>query len=287
MKRILLSAALVAVCLAALVGVSPARAQSGNTWRIDYFNNPNWAGSPVTTQWNSLIAFNWGFGSPSPAVPVDNFTGAHDHRRVLLRGDLSVLGRGRRRGRADHRRRDPPRHPRAGSVGQVVHPEHPDVAGHAPRRSALSRVHADGVRLRELGAAWERWRHPGATGGSLTRRCRPRPARCRRSSATTRPASSRTSTRRTASSRTAPGIRRTWVRSRWNRRSRVGTSARPNTISTFLNANSEPQEFACSRTLAGWFRAKRTGYDHVRDGPVVSRVGFLQALPLSIWYARR
>ena len=74
MKRILLSAALVAVLLAALVGVLPAGAQSGNTWRIDYFNNTNWAGSPVTTQWNSLIAFNWGFGSPSPAVPVDNFT---------------------------------------------------------------------------------------------------------------------------------------------------------------------------------------------------------------------
>ena len=74
MKRILLSAALVAVLLAALIGALPAGAQSGNTWRIDYFNNTNWAGSPVTTQWNSLIAFNWGFGSPSPAVPVDNFS---------------------------------------------------------------------------------------------------------------------------------------------------------------------------------------------------------------------
>jgi hypothetical protein len=74
MKRILLSAVLVAVLLAALAGALPAGAQSGNTWRIDYFNNTNWAGSPVTTQWNALIAFNWGFGSPSPAVPVDNFT---------------------------------------------------------------------------------------------------------------------------------------------------------------------------------------------------------------------
>jgi hypothetical protein len=75
MKRILLSAAIVAVCLAALAGVAPAQAQNGNTWRIDYFNNTNWAGSPVTTQFNSFISFNWGFGSPSPAVPVDNFTG--------------------------------------------------------------------------------------------------------------------------------------------------------------------------------------------------------------------
>ena len=74
MKRILLSAALVAVCVAAIAGVSPAMAQNGNTWRIDYFNNPNWAGAPVMTQFNSFIAFNWGFGSPGPAVPVDNFS---------------------------------------------------------------------------------------------------------------------------------------------------------------------------------------------------------------------
>ena len=72
MKRILLSAALVAVCLAALA--APALAQSGNTWTIDYFNNTDWAGSPVMTQWSSWISFNWGLGSPGPAVPVDNFT---------------------------------------------------------------------------------------------------------------------------------------------------------------------------------------------------------------------
>jgi hypothetical protein len=74
MKRILLSAAIVAVCVAALAGVSPAMAQNGNTWRIDYFNNTNWAGSPVMTQSSPWISFNWGYGSPGPAVPVDNFT---------------------------------------------------------------------------------------------------------------------------------------------------------------------------------------------------------------------
>jgi len=74
MKRILLSAALVAICLAALAGVSPALAQSGNTWTINYYNNTNWAGSPVMTQYSPYISFNWGYGSPGPAVPVDNFT---------------------------------------------------------------------------------------------------------------------------------------------------------------------------------------------------------------------
>jgi hypothetical protein len=74
MKRILLCAALVAVSVVFLVGGSSALAQSGNMWRIDYFNNPNWAGAPVQTDFNSWIAFNWGLGSPGPAVPVDNFS---------------------------------------------------------------------------------------------------------------------------------------------------------------------------------------------------------------------
>jgi len=74
MKRILLSAALVAVCLAVLTGVSPALAQSGNTWTINYYNNTDWAGYPVMTQYSPYISFNWGTGSPGPAVPVDNFS---------------------------------------------------------------------------------------------------------------------------------------------------------------------------------------------------------------------
>src|SRR5512136_2191953 len=74
MKGILLRAVLLTVCVAALAGSPAALAQSGNVWRIDYFNNPNWAGAPVQTDFNSWIAFNWGLGSPGPNVPVDNFT---------------------------------------------------------------------------------------------------------------------------------------------------------------------------------------------------------------------
>jgi hypothetical protein len=74
MKGILLRAVLLTVCVAALAGSPAALAQSGNVWRIDYFNNPNWAGAPVQTDFNSWISFNWGLGSPGPAVPVDNFT---------------------------------------------------------------------------------------------------------------------------------------------------------------------------------------------------------------------
>jgi hypothetical protein len=75
MKRLFLIAAAVAVCLSLVAGLTPAMAQSGNSWRADFYNNPDWAGAPVSTGYFSFISFDWGYGSPSPAVPADNFTG--------------------------------------------------------------------------------------------------------------------------------------------------------------------------------------------------------------------
>lgn len=75
MKRLLIVAALAALCLVPLAGgAAPATAQSGNTWNAAYFNNPDWAGNPVLTQWAPFVSFNWGFGSPGAGVPVDFFT---------------------------------------------------------------------------------------------------------------------------------------------------------------------------------------------------------------------
>jgi hypothetical protein len=75
MKRHLLSGIVLAVCMILVAGTTPALAQSGNTWQCDFFNNTNWEGWPVFTQWVGWISFDWGTGSPSPAVPVDNFSG--------------------------------------------------------------------------------------------------------------------------------------------------------------------------------------------------------------------
>jgi len=75
MKRLIPLVVIAALCLTGLGGATPTAAQSGNVWRLDYYNNLDWAGSPVTTAFNSFVAFDWGYGSPSPAVPVDNFTG--------------------------------------------------------------------------------------------------------------------------------------------------------------------------------------------------------------------
>ena len=65
--------ALGAIAVAFLL-LRPALAQSGNQWRIDYFNNTNWAGAPVYTQFTYTANMNWGLGSPGPNVPADNFT---------------------------------------------------------------------------------------------------------------------------------------------------------------------------------------------------------------------
>ncbi|MBI4674166.1 MAG: hypothetical protein HY741_21180 [Chloroflexi bacterium] len=72
MKRILY-----ALCIAAGLALSLsngiATAQSGNTWNVFYYNNPNWAGNPVFTNTAPTLNFNWNGASPAPNVPGTNW----------------------------------------------------------------------------------------------------------------------------------------------------------------------------------------------------------------------
>ncbi|MCX6017798.1 MAG: PA14 domain-containing protein [Chloroflexi bacterium] len=43
-------------------------------WLGEYFDNVSLAGSPVHLQTTDAIAFDWGFGSPGAALPVDGFS---------------------------------------------------------------------------------------------------------------------------------------------------------------------------------------------------------------------
>lgn len=43
-------------------------------WKVSYFNSPTLSGSPVAYDDVQDINFNWGYGSPAPAVPVDYFS---------------------------------------------------------------------------------------------------------------------------------------------------------------------------------------------------------------------
>jgi hypothetical protein len=78
MRRILGLLVLLLIALPLLATASFAvQAQSGNLWTAFYYNNPDWAGNPVYIESTSVIAYNWGNGSPGHGVPVDNFTASY------------------------------------------------------------------------------------------------------------------------------------------------------------------------------------------------------------------
>ncbi|MCZ7546876.1 MAG: PA14 domain-containing protein [Anaerolineae bacterium] len=43
-------------------------------WRADYFNNPNLQGMPIFIRNEPVINWDWGYGSPGPGIPSDNFS---------------------------------------------------------------------------------------------------------------------------------------------------------------------------------------------------------------------
>ena len=89
MKRLMFVALLALLGAALLVAsgpTAPVVAQSGNTWTASYFNNPDWAYSPVLIQTVPFVSFNWGYGSPGPNVPVDNFTARFDTSAFFYAG---------------------------------------------------------------------------------------------------------------------------------------------------------------------------------------------------------
>jgi uncharacterized protein YgiM (DUF1202 family) len=49
-------------------------ANAGTQWHAEYFNNISLSGSPVVTRTDDQINFNWGTGSPDPAINADNFS---------------------------------------------------------------------------------------------------------------------------------------------------------------------------------------------------------------------
>ncbi|HRA65141.1 MAG: PA14 domain-containing protein [Caldilinea sp.] len=52
-----------------------ATAQSSSPWQVSYFNNPNWAGAPVYTEFANAVAFNWGSDVPPvPGMPPQNWS---------------------------------------------------------------------------------------------------------------------------------------------------------------------------------------------------------------------
>ncbi len=53
-------------------GAAPGPA--GGAWTAEYFANPELAGPPALTRQEGDLAFDWGAGSPDPALPADGFS---------------------------------------------------------------------------------------------------------------------------------------------------------------------------------------------------------------------
>jgi hypothetical protein len=54
--------------------LNPPPPPPATPWRGEYFTNPWLSGSPALVRDDPAIDFNWGYGSPAPQIPPDNFS---------------------------------------------------------------------------------------------------------------------------------------------------------------------------------------------------------------------
>ncbi len=64
-----------------------------NGWQGEYFSNVTLSGKPVVCRDDASVNFDWGSGSPDPAVPVDNFSARWTRTQTFAAGTYNfVLG---------------------------------------------------------------------------------------------------------------------------------------------------------------------------------------------------
>jgi len=69
-----LASLLIAIALL-VTFLAPAGAIADDTgWRGEYFTNPHLWGTPALVRTDSHINFDWGYGSPDPRIPADQFS---------------------------------------------------------------------------------------------------------------------------------------------------------------------------------------------------------------------
>src|SRR5690606_15661886 len=86
--RMMLCSLWIALAVAALTVVwpRPAQAQSGNLWQVDYFDNTEWSGAPVYTDYDNIIAMNWRNAAPGPRMPSENWTARMSSKAFFYAG---------------------------------------------------------------------------------------------------------------------------------------------------------------------------------------------------------
>jgi hypothetical protein len=75
LRPIVLVRCLAAVLIALAFAPWPAPALAADsTWQGEYFSNPVLAGSPALVRSDADVNFDWGWGSPDPSIPIDQFS---------------------------------------------------------------------------------------------------------------------------------------------------------------------------------------------------------------------
>ena len=54
--------------------IAPGDQGAGGPWDAAYYANRDLSGTPALTRQDAALDFDWGWGSPDPAVPADNFS---------------------------------------------------------------------------------------------------------------------------------------------------------------------------------------------------------------------
>ena len=80
-KSYYLAAPILAIMLLIILATGGSAAE--DKWTANFWNNKDLSGSPVLTRWDKTIDFDWGHGSPDPAVNDDNFS-ARWERKVYF-----------------------------------------------------------------------------------------------------------------------------------------------------------------------------------------------------------
>ncbi len=71
---------------------SPPPSTVVGVWVGQYYNNISLSGAPVFYRNDTALNFNWGYGSPDPSVPVDNFSAKWDsYQNIPTTGYYTVV----------------------------------------------------------------------------------------------------------------------------------------------------------------------------------------------------
>ena len=76
----------VAVLMGIVLGVTVLPAAAQGAWYAEFFSNRDLAGAPAVTRYENSVNFDWGAGSPDPAIPADNFSARFTRDEYLEAG---------------------------------------------------------------------------------------------------------------------------------------------------------------------------------------------------------